>query len=124
MTKNVQFSKTKSENHPSHRPKTNKNISYRFALDGVSEELGGGHEDGGDDEEGHGPLVVELEREVVDGDFADAEEDFGRGLGDTDGRGHVLVVASFWVQGDVTACNCDVAPFPNFAGSLFFFFSS
>ncbi len=61
----------------------------RLALNGLSEELAGGDEDGGDDEERHRPLVEELEREVVNGDLANAKEDFGRGLGDADGSGHI-----------------------------------
>ena len=55
-------------------------LTHRLALDGLSEELAGGDEDGADDEHGDGPFVVQLESEVVDGDLAHAKEDLSRGL--------------------------------------------
>ena len=55
-------------------------LTHRLALDGLSEELAGGDEDGADDEHGDGPFVVQLEGQVVDGDLADAKEDLSRGL--------------------------------------------
>ena len=54
--------------------------THRLALDGLSEELAGGDEDGADDEHGDGPFVVQLEGQVVDGDLAHPKEDLSRGL--------------------------------------------
>ena len=54
--------------------------SHRLALDGLSEELAGGDEDGADDEHGDGPFVVQLEGQVVDGDLAHTKEDLSRSL--------------------------------------------
>ena len=55
-------------------------LTHRLALDGLSEELAGGDEDGADDEHGDGPFVVQLEGQVVDRDLAHPKEDLSRSL--------------------------------------------
>ena len=61
--------------------------THRLALDGLSEELAGGDEDGADDEHGDGPFVVQLEGQVVDRDLAHTKEDLSRGLYTSRGEG-------------------------------------
>ena len=58
---------------------------HRLALDGLAEELAGGDEHRADDEHGDRPFVVQLERQVVDRDLADAKEYLSRGLGEARG---------------------------------------
>ena len=66
--------------HGKRRDEERETSTHRLALDGLSEELAGGDEDGADDEHGDGPFVVQLEGQVVDRDLAHPKEDLSRGL--------------------------------------------
>ena len=64
-------------------------LSHRFTLDRFTEELTGWDEDGADNEQCHGPFVVEFEREIVNANLADAQEDFCGSFGDSNCRRHL-----------------------------------
>ena len=70
---------------------------HRFTCNGVSKELAAANSDAASDEEADGPLVEQLEGEVVDGDLPDAQHHLRRPLDQTHRRRHLWAGSQGWL---------------------------